>query len=361
MEISSLYDRDKETGSIISGNTGTKVKRIKLIGVGGTIVSRQSENGFVPDMTPKELISMIPELEGYCEIIFEEVMNTDSSNLQPEDWGFILPVIVNALNDKEVDGIVVIHGTDTMTFTASATAIFVRNINKPIVFTGSQIPWEVFGSDARRNIIDAFRIATETDIIEPVIVFNSRVYRATRTVKLREYDLSAFESVDNFPVAEISRTIDMVDPFIKLRSEQTENAYVDGEISASVALLRVFPGMDPMIFEHIVKGGYKGIIVEGYGAGNLPIKERSLLDKIKSIVDRGIPVVITTQCVFGRTEALYETNNIFVQNGAINGKDMISETALIKLIWALGKGQTLGEIKEKMYTNLAGEIKEFIN
>jgi len=334
------------------------MKRIKLIGVGGTVVSRKSENGFVPDMTSKELISLIPELNGYCMIEFEEVMNTDSSNIQPEDWKIIIKSIADGLNDSEIDGIVIIHGTDTMTFSASATAIFLRNINKPVIFTGSQIPWEVFGSDGRRNIIDAFRIAVETDIVEPVIVFNSRVYRACRTVKLREYDLSAFESVDNFPIAEISRTIDIVDPYVIRKDGIEKKCYIDGDFVANVALLRVFPGMNPDLLKNIIALGYEGLVIEGYGAGNLPINVRSLLDAVKDLVDEGIPVVITTQCIFGRTEDLYETNNVYVQNGAINGKDMVSETALIKLIWALSKSKKIKDIWSLMQKNLTGEIRD---
>ena len=331
-------------------------QRIKIIGIGGTIVSKATTDGFKPEMGINELISRIPEIVDYCDFDFEQLMNTDSSNLQPEDWEEISQTILSAVNDDSIDGVVVIHGTDTMTFTAAATAMLLRNLSKPVVFTGSQIPFLTFGSDARRNIIDSVRVIAETNIAETIIVFNSRIYRGCRTVKLREYDLSAFETVDKVPIGEISRKIDITDPFVKVSTSKKVKAWYDGPLNPRVALVRMFPGMDPDLLLHLADMGYQGLVIEGYGSGNLPLERRGLLNTMEELQKRGIAVVITTQCVYGKTENLYETGKKFFRVGAISGFDMISETALIKLMWALGKTRDLNKVGALMHTNLAGEI-----
>lgn len=336
------------------------MKKIKIIGIGGTISSIQTKEGFKPGISVEALISYIPRVTEYYEIACEQLMNIDSANLQPEDWEIIAKTIEVALSDTTISGIVITHGTDTMAITSAAIAMLIRNINKPVVFTGSQIPLTQFSSDAQRNLIDAIRVAGETNIAESVIVFNSRVYRATRTTKLREYDLSAFETVNPFPLAEISKSINIIDPFIKTRNKA--HAWFDGPLNPNVALIKVFPGLNPLLLEELPKLGYQGVIVEGYGAGNLPIEKRSLVSSIQKLINQNIPVVISTVCIFGRAELyLYETGKLAEDAGAISAGDMISDVALVKLMWVLGKTNDMGEIKKLMYTNIAGEINPNIS
>ncbi|MHA2504098.1 MAG: asparaginase, partial [Candidatus Kariarchaeaceae archaeon] len=299
---------------------------------------------------------LLPEIAEFCDIECHDIMNVDSSNLQPSDWMVIVNSIKEHVNREMVDGIVVTHGTDTMAFTASATAILLRNLGKPVVFTGSQIPLPLFGSDARNNLIDAIRVAATMDLAESVICFNNVVYRSCRTVKMREYDLSAFETVDPFPMAEIAREIDIIDPFITRRKKS--KSWVDGELNPKVALIRAFPGMSPEMLRMLPKIGYEGVVIEGFGAGNLAIiGDNSLIDPIRELTASGFPVVLTSQCVFGRTELLlYQTGKNFLDVGVISGFDMISEVALIKLMWALAKSRDMDEITALMHTNLAKEI-----
>ena len=197
------------------------------------------------------------------------------------------------------------------------------------------------------------------NIAESVICFNSVIYRGCRTVKLREYDLSAFETVDPFPIAEIARDIDLIDPFVKLR--KNSKTWIDGDLNPNVALIRAFPGMSPNQIRQLPQLGYQGAIIEGYGAGNLPIRDRSLLEPIKELTESGFPIIITTQCVFGRTELLlYQTGKNYLELGVITGYDMISEVALIKLMWALHKTTNIDEIAALMHTNLASEINPLL-
>ncbi|MFV2014760.1 MAG: asparaginase domain-containing protein, partial [Candidatus Heimdallarchaeota archaeon] len=138
------------------------MKKIKILGVGWTISSIQSEDGLKPGMDVKTILQYIPQVSDFYEIEFEEIMSVDSANLQPEDWINITSKIRDSLNDVTVHGIVVTHGTDTMAYSAAAVAILIRNISKPVVFTGSQIPLKIFSSDAQRNLIDSIRVAGET-------------------------------------------------------------------------------------------------------------------------------------------------------------------------------------------------------
>ena len=333
------------------------MKKIKIIGIGGTISALHTSKGFKPGVSIKSLLSYIPRVTEFYEIEMEQIMNVDSANLQPEDWEFMASTISDSLNDVTVHGIVVTHGTDTMALSAAAMSILIRDINKPIVFTGSQIPLQIFASDAQRNLIDSIRVAGETDIAEAVIVFNSRIYRGCRTLKLREYDLSAFETVDPFPIGEISRQINIINPFVRRRN--SAKSWIDGKFIPKVALIKIFPGLEPKLLEELPNFGYRGIVLEGYGAGNIPIEKRSLVEAINSLKESNIPVIITSVCIFGKTELfLYETGQLAQEAGAISGFDMISEVAMIKLMWVLSKTSALDRIEELMHTNLAGEINQ---
>ncbi len=332
------------------------IPKVKLIGVGGTIASIKTPEGLIPGLNVDRIIRSIPELTNICEIDTFQLMNLDSSNLQPEDWIKIANACIDALNDQTIEGVVVLHGTDTMAHSATAVSFLVRDQNKPIIFTGSQIPFESFGTDARRNIVDSIRVILETDIAETMIVFDSKVYRASRTTKLREYEFNAFETIDPTPIAEIARRIEIIDPFVKRRRNSL--AWLDGSINPNVALIRAFPGLKPKMMETLPELGYQGVVISAYGAGNLPTKERSLIKPLRKLLQEGFPVVVTTQCVFGRSELfLYEAGNMLLQMGVISGYDMLSETALIKLMWVLAKTTEMDEIRKLMGKNIAGEIR----
>ncbi len=331
---------------------------VSIIGTGGTISSSWSDEGFKPDIATDKLVHLVPDLNRVADIQVREIMRKDSSNMAPKDWQAIAKEVLRDLKNPEIDGIVVTHGTDTMAYTASAVAIMIRNINKPVVFTGSQVPIGEIGTDAKRNLLDAVRVASQENIAESVIVFDSRILRGVRTIKLREYDLNAFETVDPMPIGEIARKVYVLDSSVKRRSVN-DVPYWDGDLVPKVALIRVFPGIKPSLLTSLPDYGYEGIVIEGYGAGNVPIHKEDLTSAVKALYDQAVPVVITTQCVFGRTEPLlYQTGKKAFEAGAISGHDMISEVSVIKLMWALAKvkDRDIETIKALMYANLAGEI-----
>ncbi len=338
--------------------TDTVAPLVSIIGTGGTISSSWSDEGFRPDIATDKLVKLVPDLNRVADITVREIMRKDSSNMTPNDWQTIAQEVLKDLKNPEIDGIVVTHGTDTMAYTASAVAIMIRNINKPIVFTGSQVPIGEIGTDAKRNLLDAVRVASRENVAESVIVFDSRILRGVRTIKLREYDLNAFETVDPMPIGEIARKIYILDSSVRSRSTNGI-PYWDGDLEPRVALIRVFPGIKPSLLTSLPDHGYEGIVIEGYGAGNVPIHKEDLTSAVKTLYDQGIPVVITTQCVFGRTEPLlYQTGKKAFEAGAISGHDMISEVSVIKLMWALAKvkARDIEKIRALMYSNLAGEI-----
>lgn len=261
---------------------------------------------------------------------------------------------------KDVSGVVVTHGTDTMAYSAAAVSFMVQRHGSPIVFTGSQIPLSIVGSDGRKNLIDSVRVAADANLGENVIVFNSQIMRSVRTVKLREYDLDAFESTDPSNLGDVAYSIHLYDPTIIGRSASSPR--LNTKLNSNCALLRVFPGMHPEMISNIAKIGYEGLVLEGFGAGNVPILKKSLIPAIKDLTDNDIPVVITSQCIFGSTELLYETGKQASEAGAIQGLDHVPATCLVKLMFILGqKPRDMTEIEHLIHTNYVGELNPAIS
>lgn len=230
-----------------------------------------------------------------------------------------------------------------------------NNLGKPVVFTGAQIPITEVGTDGQRNLLDAFRVAT-TSIAEIVLVFNSTIYRGTRVRKMHAYALNAFTSIDQPPLGMITRKIEILRTPLNKRNPLIKTT-LDTSLNPSVALIKIFPGLNPTIFDAFVSSGIRGIVLEAYGEGNLPIEDNSLISGLEELYSHEIPVVVTTQCIFGKSEMLYyETGRKAYEIGCIPGFDMISEVALVKLMTALTRTTKFTEIKPYIHTPLAGEI-----
>lgn len=329
-----------------------------LLGMGGTISSILSDSGIKPGRSSEELVSLIPEVLEKYNITTREVMSIDSANLQPQDWVNLAAIIYEEIKKEDVTGVVIIHGTDQLVYSSSMAAFLIQS-NKPIVFTGAQIPLSIVGSDGRKNLIDAIRVAAEANIAESVIVFNSKILRAVRSIKLREYDLDAFESVDPTYIADIAYDLHFYDNTIRPRSSLTPK--FQEEIQEHVALIKVFPGIDPQILLQIATLGYQGVILEAFGAGNVPTLEKSLIPAIKDLSAQNIPVIITSQCIFGTTELIYQTGKLAHEAGAISGYDLTSEAALVKLMAVLPHCSTLEDVRIRMHKNVVGELNPRIN
>jgi L-asparaginase len=332
--------------------------KVVILGMGGTISSIFSDTGLTPGKTTNDLLALIPEVVEKYDLETIEVMNIDSSNLQPRDWMILTEKIYEQTLRNDIKGIVVIHGTDQLVYSSSMTA-FTIQAGIPIVFTGAQIPLTIIGSDGRKNLIDSIRVAAESDIGETVIVFNSKILRAVRTVKLREYDLDAFECVDPVYIGDIAYDIHIYDQSVLNRrniiSQYTKN------VTANVALLKIFPGMKPEMLKILPSLGYDGIVLEAFGAGNVPTMVNSLISVIEDITLQNLPVIITSQCIFGTTELIYQTGRLAHKAGAISGYDLTAEAAITKLMVGLSKSKDINQITTFMHTNLVGELNPDIN
>ncbi|UCE15136.1 MAG: asparaginase [Candidatus Heimdallarchaeota archaeon] len=330
---------------------------ISFISIGGTIASTVSPEGVKPSIKVDDLLHFIPGLSRITdEIRCHEPLSMDSANLQPHHWIKIAKAIYEEIKDPKVDGVVIAHGTDTMMYSLAASSFMLQNLGKPIVFTGSQIPMTEVGTDGERNLLDAFRVAATTNLAEVVLVFNSTIFRGTRARKMHAYALNAFTSIDQPPLGMITREIDILRNPLNKRNPQIKPT-LNTSLNPSVALIKIFPGLNPTVFDALVTNGIKGIVLEAYGEGNLPIEDNSLIARLEELGSHEIPVVVTTQCIFGKSEMLYyETGRKAYEIGCIPGFDMISEVALVKLMTALVRTTKFADIKPYIHTPLAGEI-----
>lgn len=325
-----------------------------MLTTGGTILSKKGKEGLVPICSPEEILRRIPKLKVICDIEIKSIMNISSPNMQPEDWISIARQILNAVNDY--DGIVLVHGTDTMAYTSSALSFLVQGVQKPVVITGSQIPLFEVGTDAIKNMNDACFLACE-DIAGVYVVFNGKIIKGCRASKIGSGRLNAFASI-NYPY------IGMIfDKNIKYfhkpitNSRKINSKYL--AICPSVILIKLVPGTTPDIFDILEDLKFKGIVIESFGKGGLPNRKNNMIQKVKEIVKRGIPVAVTTQCLFdGCDLTLYENGQQTLKSGAIPANDMTTEATVTKLMWALGRYEDPIEIRRVMLTNYVDEISQ---
>ncbi len=328
-----------------------------LITTGGTIASvyDAETQGLRPKLSVNALLESLPRRTGRVKVVKRELLQMDSANAQPHHWQEIAGEIKTVYDEMpDIDGIVITHGTDTMVYSASAVSLMIQDFGKPIVFTGSQIPAGVPWSDGPRNMIDAFRVAAFGDIGETCIVFNGEIHRPTRTKKVRSNAYDAFDSMDPSPIGVLARDIVLYEG--RKRRHNLVPKF-DTRIDERVFLLKVFPGMPPSILSKIVEMGYRGIIVEGFGSGNIPTMENSIVGAIRQAVNQDCHIVISSQCAFGQAEpSVYEVGRAAMEAGAISAYDMTSEAAVVKLSWILGHTHDEGTVRKMMITNLVGEI-----
>jgi L-asparaginase len=328
------------------------MKKILLLAVGGTIASVKGEDGLTPGMTPDELISRLPVAKSNHYIVESKLlMNIDSSNMQPEFWVKIAEAVYE--HYSSYDGFVITHGTDTMAYTSSALSFMLQNLSKPVVLTGSQVPIGFDKTDGKRNIADALRFACEP-VGGVYVVFDGRVIAGTRAMKMRTKSYDAFESINHPYIAFVNGSE------VKYNREMPPigagELKLDTSLCPDVFILKLSPGTKPEIFDSI-KNLYRGVIIECFGSGGVPFHGRNLLPKIKELIDSGIAVVITTQCLEeGEDLTIYEVGRRVTQNAVILSGDMNTEAIVPKLMWALGKTQNILEVKKLMETSVASEI-----
>lgn len=349
-----LAGSSSRTGNILNVHFPVQKKpKVLMVTTGGTITMlRDPDGGLVPCENSDQLIDKIPELSILADIDVLPLANIDSSNLSPDLWINISRAIYQRI--KEYDGFLVTHGTDTLCYTAAAMSFILQELNKPVVITGAQVPLEEIGSDGRANLINAMRVVT-SDLAEVAVVFGSQILRGSRAKKTSVFDLQAFTSVNDTPLGSIGLSIKFSST---ARMRSRKKPILRAVLNENVAMMSIYPGIKPDVLRYVSQN-HDGIILEGYGAGNIPNGKNSLIPIIKEATDSNIPVVVCTQCIVGSTEMeLYQVGRAALEAGAIPAMDMTPETALVKLMWVLGQTDDLGTIDSMMQKSFVGELHE---
>ena len=334
------------------------MKRILIIYTGGTIgmMHHHKSKTLVP-LNFSEITSHIPELRQLkCKIHFHSwAKPIDSSNADLNFWKELAAVI--EANYSKHDGFVILHGTDTMAYTASVLSFMLENLNKPVILTGSQVPLGAIRNDARRNIITAMEIASsKTRIPEVCIYFNNQLFRGNRAEKYSSSKFDAFHSLNYPALAEAGVRIEYNQKALA-RPRQGKKFSVQKTLDANVALLKLFPGIPfKVILQTIKTTGLKGLVLEAFGSGNASTDEL-FLGYLKYAMDRGIVVVDISQCSGGSVElGKYETSAALKKLGVVSGHDLTTEAALAKLFYLFGKGYKADRVRKLMEKNLRGEL-----
>ena len=321
------------------------MKKILLLTTGGTISSRPGNDGLVPDIKSHDILALLPEIENHFNVDCKDILNLDSSNIQPEEWQLIAHAVAD--NIDNYDGIIITHGTDTMAYTASALSFMLKNLHKPVVLTGAQIPIEQMFTDAKRNLQTAFA-AVDSGIPKVMIAFYDKIINGARAVKVRTLGFNAFESISAPYIGEVFA--DGVHWNKNLPSMPVDKFHLEDKLCTDVFVLKLIPGTNPEIFDMLLHMNYRG-------AGGTHFERRNLLPKLKKLVDKGITVVARSQCLYEKSDfSIYEVGRKLLACGVIPGKDMTTEAIVTKLMWALGKTDDPEEIQKIFSTDYIGEI-----
>jgi len=329
------------------------MKRILLLATGGTIASVQGKDGLTPGITDKDLVGYLPEHNEELVLHSMNLMNLDSTNMQPEYWLEIARTIYNQYD--QYDGFVITHGTDTLGYTSAALSYILQGLAKPVIITGSMVPIDFDGTDAKRNMEDAIRFACE-NVSGVYVVFDGKVISGTRAVKVRSKSDNAFMSI-NYPyIARIEGSEVVYLSHIPV--SKSSPLKLDTSLCSDVFVLKLFPGITPEVFDYI-KQSYRGVVIESYGNGGIPFEKRNLLPKINELIDAGVAVVITTQCLEEGTDLQrYEVGRKLSEKFIISSRDMNTEAIVTKLMWVLGKTTNLDQVKQMMETPIANDLQQ---
>lgn len=325
------------------------MKKILLIGTGGTIASDVTSDGLVPELTTEQLLAHIPAISNICEVDCVQLLNLDSTNMTPEHWLMMAHCLRQ--HYARYDGFVITHGTDTMAYTAAALSYLVQSSPKPIILTGAQKPIGFDSTDSKVNLIDAFRCASE-DLPGVSIVFNNKVILGTRARKTRSKSFQAFSSI-NYPHLGVLRDGVLLR---YIRQDCGAAPVFYDALNTKVALLKLTPGVDRAQADFLLERN-DALIIESFGVGGLP-EHGGFYDCVREWMDAGKLIVLTTQVPSeGSDLGVYHVGHRLKRDlGVLEAYDMTTEAVVAKLMWILGQTQDRAWAERLFYTPIAKDI-----
>lgn len=368
--LQKVSDVKKEKVKIEKNN---ELKNVVMIITGGTISSRlDPKTGGVISTDAEEILNIAPEIKNICNIVkIEKPFMKWSEDMFSDDWKVLAEVCEKNLNDNNVDGIIITHGTDFLHYSAAALAFFLKDLNKPIALTCSQRSIDRGSTDANLNLICAAKFAIN-DVAEIALIShenlndkNCLALPATKVRKMHSSRRDTFRAINDEPIVRISReNFEIIKEFNP--RDNSKKVKIDTKFNDKVAVVKIVPGQDSSILDYYVGEGYKGIILELSGIGQLPGKKGKYnwLPKLKELCDSGICIFAVAQTINGRLNPnVYSKGRDIEKTGVVYLDDMLSETAFVKLGWILGHKSFYYDnkkIKEKMLENISGEFNDNI-
>lgn len=331
------------------------MKKILLIATGGTIASKSTGKGLAPQLASTEILKFVPSVNELCEVDTVQLFNIDSTNMMPAHWVKIAGAVEE--NYDRYDGFVILHGTDTMSYTAAALSYLIQNNAKPLVLTGSQRPIDKEITDAKRNLYDSFLYAADSESHGINIIFDGHVICGTRARKSRSQSFNAFSSI-NFPDIAVIRNNKIIRYIKEDFTDKDKRPEFYHGLNDRIFLMKLIPGMKPDIFDYI-KDNYDAVIIESFGVGGVPCDENGSFAKaIHQWAALGKLIVMSTQVPYeGSDMEVYKVGyTIKEQYEVLESYDMTTEATVTKLMWILGQTNDAEAIRKLFYKQINHDL-----